>query len=212
MHLKQEVIANFFGVCVAVDPALSLARGLMHPTIPDRVRSLRLPEDYDRCAIVLPDEYHMLTFVTDVNGGSFVYSDMNGDYVFRCQATWVGVCAVFGVDSVVHGVAYRGDARHRAGELVLGVFDASRLNGVELSDRPILERHQCVHARMHAAGKLPDRVLYHWLGYAESCYRSVERAPFESHQMLLFKDNGDCERVLGPLRIGNGIRPAESSV
>lgn len=200
MHLKQEVVGTFFGVCVYVDPAMQLSQHFTHPTIEQRVQSYK-PEHDSRFAVVLPDEHHLLTFIIDRGGGVFVFSGMATDFMFRCPALWAGIGTLFGPDSVVHGVAYRGDARHAPDEMVLGVFDASRIRGEDLRGRAVLERHQRVHALMHAAGELPPRVHYHWLGYAPTCHANIASAPFTSHQMLVLNEDGVHERVLAPLRL-----------
>ena len=201
MHLKQEVVADFLGVCVYLDPEIWDALGVTHPVIPDRVQSFR-PEHEGLGAITLPDEYHMLTFVVNGAGDVFVFTDMCRDFVFHCKPLWRGLGAVFGPNSVIHGVAYRGDARSGAGELVLGVFDATHAGGEDLRGLPVLERHQRVHAQMHSSVHgVPARVFYHWLGYSQNCYACIEHAPYTSHQMLVFAADGVCQRVLGPLRL-----------
>lgn len=196
MHLKHEVVAQILGIQVYVD--LSVIDCSINPTrVPARVSSFS-PELSGHCAIMLPSEHHMLTFIIDGLDSVFVHTDLCPDSLFTAQTKWNFLARMFGSDSVIHCVFYR-DASNA---LALGVFDATRLSGVDLSAHEMLERHVKVHDIVHSS--VSSELNYHWMGYARNCYehiRSPEK-PFHAHQMLVFTLDGN-RRVLASLSISS---------
>lgn len=186
------VSGQVLGISVRAEAGLLAAVQSAHPSVPARQESFR-ESAMAEMAVALPDESMMLTFVVTADGAVLVYA--GGADVFRAQGWLQGLAATTGADSIVHALAHT----NKVGEVELGVFDAARLAGRDLRALPMLERHEQVHARLHA-GPLPARVRYHWAGYAATCYRELAsgRLPFDSHQMLVFRPEG-VARVLGPI-------------
>ena len=189
MHLKHEVVATFLGIQVYVDKNM-VDDSIRPKHVPTRVHSFSSSMSRD-CAIMLPSEFHMLTFVVDDVNAVFIHTELCMDSLFIVQPMWNFMATVFGRDSVIHCVLYH----DKANALVLGVFDATRLRGVDLSSESIIQRHIKVHEILHQ-NPHPD-VYYHWLGYAQNCLENLHNPnnPFSAHQMLIF--GPDCnKRVL----------------
>ena len=189
MHLKHEVVAMFLGVQVHVDH--NVVKENVRPTqVPGRVSSYSAAAD-NHLAIMLPSEFHMLTFVVDNGNSVFVHTELCADSLFLVQAQWRFIANVFGSDSVVHGLLYH----DKANVPVLGIFDATRLRGVDLHTESLLERHMKIYTLMH---EMPHpSIQYHWMGYAKHCHANVRNPnnPFSAHQILVFGQD-DNQRVL----------------
>ena len=193
--IEWAVSEQVLGIPARVEPAVLDAVRRAHPVVPARQESFRDAAE-TTMAVALPDASMMLSLVVGADGAVLVYA--GGEDVFRAPGRLHGVAAALGADSIVHALAYTTPA----GDVELGVFDAARLAGCDLSALPMLERHVQVHARLHA-GPLPAVVRYHWAGFAGTCYHDLARAgkPFDAHQMLVFRPGG-VVRVLGPLVTG----------
>lgn len=194
MHLKHEVVAKFLGVQVYVDLSV-LGLSFDSTNVPEKVQGFT-SDLHDKPAIMLPSEFHMLTFVIDGLESVFVRTELCPDSLFTAQGQWNVLSRIFGADSVVHCMLYR----DQVGKMVLAAFDVTRLKGVDLRSQDILQRHVQVHEILHRVK--PVDVQYHWLGYARSCHESISdpHKPFTSHQMLVFNPDQNL-RVLARIAI-----------
>jgi hypothetical protein len=179
-----------------MDPVVR-SENLFHLEIPSRAHSNSASIPEDTLAMMLPEECHALTAVVDSREQVFFYTALRPEHLFLARPHWRVLGNIFPPNSIVHGVVYR----NKRGVLVMGVFDASKLNGMDLHSMPQLDRHVLVHKTLHAAQPIPH-IQYHWTGYKETCYKHICAAdkPFECHQMLVFGAAGNM-RVLGSLVI-----------
>ena len=94
------------------------------------------------------------------------------------------------------------------GDDVMGVFDMTKKNGVSLSDKSVLLRHEMLHdlfKSFQTEGRvIPPNIRPHWIGYevnCAQCWLDYEYClPFQIHGMLRLEDL-QYTRVLKPLKI-----------
>ena len=195
MHLKHEITEHMLGLSVYMDKELR-EYNCRHPRVPLKIESNQIHIDPSSIAIMLPEEFHMVTVCVDEVGGIFMYTDMCPDSIFMAKASWQVLNSILPWKSVLHGIAYK----NLANILTIGFFDASKIGGLDLSDQSRLARHINVHGLMHS-NPLPPNVQYHWAGFKESCYINMqsESNPFKCHQMLVFEEGGATRRVIGAI-------------
>ena len=175
----RAITAEVLGVSVCLTACAELSRFKRY--VPSHsIHSFQLRVHDQEIAIAVPDDSVIMTFVVDSAGGVYAHLGACPDYLFTVQNRWQCLRDIFGTDSVVHGLVYKS-----ANETVVGIFDASKLQGNDLQHDQFLRRHVRVFEALQQQTRT-DTVQYHWAGYALACYNSLRQktVPFASHQIL----------------------------
>jgi len=114
---------------------------------------------------LVPRDAQGVTLVTTATDTFVLFPEASGDELFLARPAFSARHAL-GPDAVAHGWLYR----NRRDRTLVALFDASRIDGVDLRARGAIERHTQVHDKTHA---LPasSSLHYHWCGYEEHCMR-----------------------------------------
>ena len=141
-----------------------------------------LPEDF-LAASVMPDNALLVTLLVTAGGATFVDTHQCEGVLFMARPRYQ-LRGVMTDDSVVHAFMYRDRGRH----LRLGIFDANKLGGEDVSALAPLQRHCRVYEAYHAAaaaGFATAYVLYHGVFYEHACLEiDTRELPFFSSSVL----------------------------
>ena len=158
---------------------------------------------------LVPRDAEIITLVTTATDTFVLLPERSDSQLFLARPAFSARHAL-GSDAVAHGWLYR----NRRGRTLVAVFDASRLDGVELRTRGALERHRSVHERLNA---LPATscLHYHWCGHEEHCMRPFHhmKLGFDLSCIARLPDDlnvasHSMQRVLPCLLVANGdLRP-----
>ena len=113
--------------------------------------------DTERPATLLPRDTQILGLFVDSAGNTFAYAD--DLYTTKLEYSLRGIVPN---DSVVHAFLFR----NTQGRPLLGIFDASRVDGHCLVHLPCIERFKVLHGRFKRSDA-PHRtnVNLHWVGH-----------------------------------------------
>ena len=155
------------------------------------------PEDFLAASIV-PEHAMLVTLVVTPDGATLVDTHQTDGVLYMARPRYQ-LRRVVRDDSVVHAFMYR----DREGEPRLGVFDANKLAGEDVSALEPLQRHCRVFEAYHAAAAayvLPAHVQYHGVFYEHSCVAVDGRSlPFPSSSVMRLPQSSSdlaCERFL----------------
>jgi len=130
----------------------------------------RKPVHHDACdakrmSTLRPEGAHIISVVVDSAGGCFVYTVDANMFVMKPSYALDGVLPP---DSVVHAFLFT----NKAGVVNVGVFDVTRISGVSLMDKSVIERYIILDKmiRSGCAGRpMPAHVSCHWVGHEAVC-------------------------------------------
>lgn len=154
-------------------------------------------------AMLLPRGAELYALYTDTQNGLFVRTASYPGF-FCLQEQWRQLALVLPKDSVCRAVVYR----DKADKLIFGVYDMLRVQGVDQTHLPVIERHKQVHALFKK--QAVDAVSPHWVG-EEGCLvqhvknkQFCDSLPFDIDYMLRMHEDGEREvyrQVLKPLHL-----------
>jgi hypothetical protein len=121
--------------------------------------------DAVKMSTLVPSSAEVVTLITTETDSFILFPADDSDDVFYATPLFQARPAM-GANTVVHGWLYT----DKRAVVHIGVFDATRVRGVELRELPPLERHSAVHALLHKFG-CEHRIHYHWSGYESHCMR-----------------------------------------
>ena len=174
-------------------PQLSLI-----PVVREAYSSVRpVPEDF-LAASVMPDNALLVTLLVTPCGATFVDTHQSEGVLFMARPRYQ-LRGVVADDSVVHAFMYR----DRECQQRLGLFDANKLGGEDVSVLAPLDRHCRVFDAYHAAaaaGPRPANVQYHGVFYEHACLMvDYQTLPFHASSVMRLPQNRSdlaCERFL----------------
>jgi len=155
--------------------------------------------DGEHFATLLPKSAELVCLITNQDGFTYVFMPRLESSVSLCRPEYQAA-NIIGANSVFHGFMYP-DAQ---GVTRIGIFDASKINGVSTRELAPEARHRAVHTRIWdaCAKDFEDRLRYHWSGYESTCMRARtrEHSQFAVHCLVrvpLKLDHDQCmQRVL----------------
>ena len=109
--------------------------------------------DTERPATLLPRDAQILGLFVDSASNTFAYADQL--YTAKLEYSLRGIVPN---DSVVHAFLFR----NTHGRPLLGIFDASRVDGRCVQHLPCIERFKVLHGRFKQIG---THVNLHWVGH-----------------------------------------------
>ena len=114
---------------------------------------------------LVPRGAETVTVITTEESTFLLFPEQDSDDVFYARPRYAAHHCL-GAHSVVHGWLYT-DKRN---VVRIGLFDASRIKGVDLRTKSCLERHTAVHELLHEVGG-ESCLHYHWSGHEAQCMR-----------------------------------------
>jgi hypothetical protein len=217
---------SFVSHMVLGAPILLTHHGLLpasqrFPLIPDASRRKCTVSDegkHDAC-MLLPRDAEFFSLVVDKVGGVYVRPQGGGERIYCIQPQFASLSRLLPADSACRAIAYTSEAPCVSNTLVLGVYDLTRLEGSDLHERAILERHALLHetvalnfrqfeehARVHAAAPRPSEwdsnVRVHWVGWQEACVNVLQNSkdlPFQASHICRL-DEDEYVKLLAPVR------------
>ena len=197
---RQDVCGLRIDICTDFDRS-----SINYGQLSDGFVQHRAATDATFMSTLVPRDAEIVTLVTTATDMFVLFPEQSGAMLFLARPA-IAARHALGADAVVHGWLYR----NRRGRTHVAVFDASRLDGVELHTRSALERHRSVHERLNA---LPATscVHYHWCGHEEHCMRPFHhmKLGFDLAGIARLPDDLSVagrymQRVLPCLLVGNG--------
>ena len=122
-----------------------------------------VPEDFF-AACVLPEHSMLVSMLVCRNGATFVYTHEREGVLFTARPQY-SLRGIVPDDSVVHAFVYC----DRDGRVLLGVFDANKIGGADVSTLAPLTRHCQVFDMYHAQRTAAELVVYHGVYYEHAC-------------------------------------------
>ena len=164
------------------------------------------PSSAQAMATLRPAGARIVSVIVDAAGGCFVYTQGSpGDANLFAMKPAYALSDILPADSVVHAFLFT----DTAGAVNLGLFDVTRISGVGLQAKGVLERYTLLDkmVRSGCAGRpMPAHVSCHWVGHEAACMT------FISHSTTTFVANSvmrvpvdprteQCLLVLRPLTL-----------
>ena len=119
-----------------------------------------------RCmSTLVPRDAEVVTLVTTETETFVLFPDAEGSNLFMARPSF-SARHILGQNAIVHGWLYR-DTRKRTH---VAVFDASKLENVNIRGHSALERHVAVHHLLHPIAA-DAAIHYHWCGFEAQCMR-----------------------------------------
>jgi hypothetical protein len=231
--MGAAVEMSFVSHMVLGAPIMLTHHGLLQaskgfPLIPDTSRrkcTVGHEGSHDAC-MLLPRDAEFFSLVVDKVGGVYVKPQGGGERIYCIQPQFAALSRLLPGDSACRAIAYPSEVAGAAGlagtagALVLGVYDLTRLEGSDLHEQGVLERHALLHetvslnfrqfeehaARVHAAGPRPcewnPHVRVHWVGWQEACVNVLQNSkdlPFQASHICRL-DEDEYVKLLAPVR------------
>jgi hypothetical protein len=143
---------------------------------------LATPDDF-LATSVMPRDALLVTLVVCENGATFVdtHEDTGTLHMARPDFSLSGFVPDH---SVIHALCYTNKKNKR----MLGLFDASKIGGEDMTGLTPLQRHCSVFEMYHAAAKdksVPAHILYHGVYYQKACLEMRrDNLHFETESLL----------------------------
>ena len=236
--MGATVEMSFVSHMVLGAPILLTHHGLLQasnifPLIPNTSRRKCKVEHagaHEAC-MLLPCDAEFFSLVVDKVGGVYVKPQGGGERIYCIQPQFAALSRLLPGNSACRAIAYPSEVVGAAGAagaagtsgtsgaLVLGVYDLTRLEGNDLHERGVLERHALLHetvslnfrhfeehaARVHAAGPRPcewySHVRVHWVGWQDACVNALENSkdlPFKASHICRL-DEDEYVKLLAPV-------------
>jgi len=238
--MSAAVKMSFVSHMVLGAPILVTHHGLLQaskvfPLIPETSRrkcTVDHEGKHDAC-MLLPCDAEFFSLVVDKVGGVYVKPQGGGERIYCIQPQFAVLSRLLPGDSACRAIAYPSGvagaagsdpkgahAAGNSGALVLGVYDITRLEGNDLHELGVLERHALLHetvsmnfrlyeehtARVQAAGRRPcewnPHVRVHWVGWQEACVNVLQNSkdlPFQA-SFICRLDEEEYVKLLAPVR------------
>jgi len=141
------------------------------------------PSSAKAMATLRPAGAHIVSVIVDSAGGCFVYTERSpcGANLFAMKPAYA-LGDILPADSVVHAFLFT----DTAGVVSLGLFDVTRISGVCLQAKGVLERYTPLDKMVRsgcARRPMPAHVTCHWVGHEAACMN------FISHSTMTFVVN-----------------------
>ena len=163
---------------------------ILTETIPyttDLQSSIKSAVQETSMSMLFPDNALLATIIVSDNNAQFITWNDQHDSIILCYALKTHYCLSGDMqNSVIHALSYI----NKNDEVVLGVFDASKLNNEDLQSYDALTRHSKLHAVIHSQQQL-ENIVCHWVGYEKTCLnvRHNEGFPFLVSAVLRLPDS-----------------------
>lgn len=183
--------------------------GKYFPAIPDfqgRKRSTSKECDRD-ASMLLPQDAAFFAVVVDAVGGMYIRPQSDEELVYCMKPEFALLARLIPADSSCLVIVYHCSS----GTLNMGLYDLLRLDGVDLKDKPLLERHSLLHETFHfnlrkheehGHGPADLNIRVHWVGWQEACIRLITSAsslPFKPACICRLDEN-EYVHMLTPIK------------
>jgi len=116
-----------------------------------------------------PEGAHIVSVAVDTAGGCFVYTESGTVHanMFVMKPLYA-LDSILPPDSVVHAFLFT----NKAGAVNLGLFDVTRISGVSLMNKSVLERYIILDKMIRSGCEerpMPAHVSCHWVGHEAAC-------------------------------------------
>jgi hypothetical protein len=200
----QDVCGLRIDICVEFDRS-----HLNYAQLLDNFVQHSAATDAVKISTLVPRGAEIVTLITTATETFALFPEKSGSSLFIVRPAF-SARHLLGSDSVAHGWLYR----NRRERTHVAVFDASRLNGIDLRAESALRRHTCVHEQLNAQ-PANSCIHYHWCGHEEHCMRPFHHMKLEFDLWCIARltdDLGDAGagmlRVLPCLLVADGdLRP-----
>lgn len=147
---------------------------------------------------MLPDDSLLVTLILFQDGRTFVDPHQSFGVLHMAKPMY-SLKGMLPGDSILHGFLY--DDKHETKKL--GLFDATKIGGVEIGHEDALQRHSMLFDILHssdALNNLPCHIIYHGAFYENACLKlDIDSLPFSTQSIMRLPScNNDfvCERVM----------------
>jgi hypothetical protein len=167
------------------------------------------PSTSELPAMLLPRAAEMFTIYIDKQGGLFARAQdssldaaQDGGF-FVLQERWCALTHALPPDSTCRVMVYR----DRSGRLVMGVFDLTKLAGVDQTAETVFARQEALFSLWRDAAAPTGDVEHHWVGMEGSLLEHLKDdsflrgLPFDVDNMLRMSAPATYQLVLRPLRV-----------
>jgi len=153
-----------------------------------------VPEDFVASS-VMPEHAILVSLIVLEDGVTFVDTHERDGVLFMARPDF-NLRGIVPADSVVHGFMYS----DRDGLALLGVFDANKIAGEDVTALAPLQRHCRVFDIFHSNNlKVPAHITYHGVFYEHACLElDCANLPFRSSGVMrlpLSSSDLACERL-----------------
>ena len=163
-------------------PILLARQGLLHisrefPRIPDinRRKCTAVKERSKDACMLLPCDAEFFAIVVDRVGGVYIKPHGADEIIYRMQPQFASIARLLPGDSACLVIVYHCNS----GKLHMGVYDLTRLSGVDLKAKTLLERHAILH----------ETVSFNFKQFQDLCHQ--QGAPHAQ------RVGGQCLGILG---------------
>jgi hypothetical protein len=153
-------------------------------------------------AMLLPRGAEMFTIYIDKHGGHYVRG-VEGEQdcsFFVLKERWCTLRNVLPADSTCRAIVYS----LRCGRLVMGVYDVTRLAGVDKTSEPVFSRQEVLFNLWRTAAPASD-IEHHWVGMEGSLFEHMREEaflgslPFDVDHLLRLTAPSTYQLVMRPL-------------
>jgi hypothetical protein len=202
-------------------PILLARQGLLHisrefPRIPDinRRKCTAVKERSKDACMLLPCDAEFFAIVVDRVAGVYIKPHGADEIIYRMQPQFASLARLLPGDSACLVIVYHCNL----GKLHMGVYDLTRLSGVDLKAKTLLERHAILHETVsfnfkqfqslrHQQGAPPHseweaNVWVFWVGWQEACVNVVAHStdlPFKPAYICRLDDD-EYVKLLTPIK------------
>lgn len=157
-----------------------------------------IPEDYNS-STVFPLDSVIISLILTSEGNTYIDTHDKEGMLFMAKPDY-NMKGIMSNDSILHAFLYT----NKKGDNNLGLFDANKINGVDVSTNCPLGRHRVLFEDYHMNVKkqdlAPGNILHHGVGYEFAVLEvNKEKLHFETTQILRIPENYSdlCCNVLG---------------
>ena len=156
----------------------------------------------DCAAMLLPRGAEMFTIYIDKQGGHFVrgQEEKQDCCFYVLKERWCTLRNMLPADSTCRAIVYS----LRCGRLVMGVYDVTRLAGVDKTSEPVFSRQEVLFNLWRTAAPASD-IEHHWVGMEGSLFEHMREEaflgslPFDVDHLLRLTAPSTYQLVMRPL-------------
>jgi hypothetical protein len=218
MQGMNSVAHGVLGAPIIVSSRTSISHvGRDFPAIPDfQRRKCTASKACDRNAsMLLPQDAAFFAVVVDTVGGLYIRPQSDEETIYCMKPEFTLLARLIPADSSCLVIVYHCGS----GNLNMGLYDLRRLDGVDLQDKPLLERHSMLHETFHFNLRQLEEhqashghrcadlgstlnIRVHWVGWQEACIRLIENdsnLPFKP-ACICRLDEAEYVHMLTPIK------------
>jgi hypothetical protein len=220
MQGMNSVAHGVLGAPIIVSSRTSIfhvGRDFPWPAIPDfQRRKCTASKACDRNAsMLLPQDAAFFAVVVDTVGGLYIRPQSDEETIYCMKPEFALLARLIPADSSCLVIVYHCGS----GNLNMGLYDLRRLDGVDLQDKPLLERHSMLHETFHFNLRQLEEhqashghrcadlgstlnIRVHWVGWQEACIRLIENdsnLPFKP-ACICRLDEAEYVHMLTPIK------------